>query len=558
MTCGKKLFKDLDRSLKSSVRIGNREYLEVQGKGTVVIESCTGTKFISDVLFVLEIDQNLLSVGQLVENGFKVMFEEGMCLILYFCSNVLFRIKMQNKSFSLNPLEEEQVAFKCQVSDSEFKVESESGCKIQVVNLIMGQDITHKGKMIVSRDVQFLEDEQWDWTSDAEEQKQELSLNPNELVDDTLIRGYEKAEDDKELMEAMKEELGIIKKNQTWELVERPTNRKVIGVKWVFRTKLNPDGSMSKYKARLEVKGYAQVWGVDFSKTFAFVARMDIIRMLLAMSAFLNEVLNEEIYVEQADGFITPSQEGKVFLLKKALYGLKQAPRAWYNKVDEHLLNIDFVKSLSESTLYVKKSGTNLFIVSLYVDDMLVTRNDASQIELFKKDMMEVFEITDLGEMHYLSGIEIKQNQNESVNTSMNQKEKLQKMDGANPADEKVYKSFVGCLMYLTSTRLDIMYIVSVLSRFLHYVSEIHMIAAKKALRYLKGTLAYGINFSKVEKFNLKGYFDSDWAVALDDMRSTSGYCFTFGLSCFSWCSRKQEMVNQSTAEVEFIAATTV
>ncbi|KAA3471208.1 Retrovirus-related Pol polyprotein from transposon TNT 1-94 [Gossypium australe] len=177
-------------------------------------------------------------------------------------------------------------------------------------------------KMIVSRDVQFLEDEQWDWTSDVEERKQEFSLNPNELVDDTPIRGirslskayqrcniailepagYEEAKDDNEWIEAMKEELGMIEKNQKWELVERPANRKVNGVKWVFRTKLNPNGSVNKYKAR-----------------------MDTIRMLLATSAqqcwkmfqldvksaFLNGLLEKEIYVEQPEGFITPGQEGK-------------------------------------------------------------------------------------------------------------------------------------------------------------------------------------------------------------------------------------------------------
>ncbi|XP_052886128.1 uncharacterized protein LOC128294171 [Gossypium arboreum] len=114
MTYGRKLFKDLDRLFKSKVRIGNGEYLEVKGRCTVAIESCAGTKLISDVLFVPEIDQNLLSVGQLVEKRFKVMFKEGMCLILDSSGNELFRIKMQKKRFSLNPFEEEQVASKCQ------------------------------------------------------------------------------------------------------------------------------------------------------------------------------------------------------------------------------------------------------------------------------------------------------------------------------------------------------------------------------------------------------------------------------------------------------------
>ncbi|WJZ91618.1 hypothetical protein VitviT2T_010675 [Vitis vinifera] len=153
---------------------------------------------------------------------------------------------------------------------------------------------------------------------------------------------FEEVEKDDKWIEAMKEELRMIEKNDTWELVDIPQHRKVIGVKWVYRTKLNADGSINKYKARLVVKGYSQVFGVDFSETFAPVAHLDTIRMLLALiaqkgwktyqldvkSIFLNGYLQEEIYVDQPEGFQVKGQEEKVYLLKKALYGLKQAPRA--------------------------------------------------------------------------------------------------------------------------------------------------------------------------------------------------------------------------------------
>jgi len=130
-------------------------------------------------------------------------------------------------------------------------------------------------------------------------------------------------------------------------------------------------------------------------------------------SAFLNGVLHEEIYVKQPEGFVVQGKEDKVYLLKKALYGLKQAPRAWYNKINDLLLNIGFEKSLSESTLYVKHKGNNVLIVSLYVDDMLVTRDDTRLVEEFKKETMQAFEMRDLGLMTYFLGIEIKQNENE-------------------------------------------------------------------------------------------------------------------------------------------------
>ena len=160
-------------------------------------------------------------------------------------------------------------------------------------------------------------------------------------------------------------------------------------MKRVFKTKLNPNGSICKHKARLVVKGYAQQYGVDYKETFAPVARYDTIRLLFVLaaqnswhihqldvkSAFLNGFVDKEIYVEQPDGVVAPSKEDYVYLLRKALYGLKQAPRAWYETMDKHLTKLGFVRSQSETTLYVKTDDFQLLIVSFYVDDMLVTGN---------------------------------------------------------------------------------------------------------------------------------------------------------------------------------------
>nr|KYP70533.1 Retrovirus-related Pol polyprotein from transposon TNT 1-94 [Cajanus cajan] len=278
------------------------------------------------------------------------------------------------------------------------------------------------GKIIISRDVHFLEDEEWNWNDKrktnlvstnvkfkslaSNTRQNEDESWQNELLDDDPVRGtrllseiyercnisvcepadYEEAKKSPNWRAAMKE-LSMIEKNQTWILVEKPQGRKVIGVKWVYRTKLNADGSINKHKARLVVKGYAQIFGVDYSDTFAPVARLDTIRLLLAIAAqrnwkvyqldvkssFLNGFWLEEIYVEQPQGFVKEAEEDKVYLLKKALYGLKQAPRSWYSRIDDHLLNLGFVKSLAESTLYVKHDRADILIISLYVDDLFVT-----------------------------------------------------------------------------------------------------------------------------------------------------------------------------------------
>jgi len=156
---------------------------------------------------------------------------------------------------------------------------------------------------------------------------------------------------------------------------------------------------VNKHKARLVVKGYAQIFGVDYFDTFAPVARLDTIRLLLALaaqlgwkvyqmdvkSAFLNGFLQEEIYVEQPEGFVEKGKEDKVYRLRKALYGLKQAPRAWYGRIDGHLLGLGFEKSLSESTLYVKHHGIDILVVSIYVDVVLVTGSNTRHIEDFKQ-----------------------------------------------------------------------------------------------------------------------------------------------------------------------------
>ena len=245
-------------------------------------------------------------------------------------------------------------------------------------------------------------------------------------------------------------------------------------------------------------------------------------------SAFLNGDLQEEIFVEQPEGFVNEGNENKVYFMKKALYGLKQAPRAWYSKVDDHLVHLGFHKSQSELTLYVKHQGTNILVISLYVDDMLVTGSNVEEINWFKVEMKKVFEMTDLGLMSYFLGIEIKQNQDEvflsqrkyakeilkkflmenckTVNTPMNQKEKLIKDDGSDKVNESEFRSLIGCLIYLTATRPDILNVVSILSRFMHCPNETHMIAARRVIRYIKGTWNFGVKFLKQKEMELIGF----------------------------------------------------
>jgi len=143
------------------------------------------------------------------------------------------------------------------------------------------------------------------------------------------------------------------------------------------------------------------------------------------------------------------------------------------------------------------------------------------------------------------------------MTTPMNQKEKLCKEDGTDKIDMTYFKSLIGCLMYLIATQPDILNVVSILSWFMHCASEFHLKAAKRVIRYVKDTCNFDIKFTRSKEFKLVGFSDSDCEGSIDDLRSTSGYCFTLGYGVFSWCSKKQETVAQSTTEVEFVAATT-
>ncbi|XP_070668920.1 uncharacterized mitochondrial protein AtMg00810-like [Malus domestica] len=273
----------------------------------------------------------------------------------------------------------------------------------------------------------------------------------------------------------MSEEIAMIEKNSTWKLVNRPSDKPVIGVKWIYKTKLNLDGSIQKNKARLVAKGYSQQPGVDFNETFAPVASCE------------------------------------------------------------------------------------------------------EMIEEFRRDMMRQYEMSDLGLLHHFLGIGVIQEVTgifihqqkyaqsllerfnmkgcKSVATPLITNEKLCKVDGSESADECLYRRMVGSLLYLTATRPDIMYAASLLSRFMHNSTKIHLGTAKKVLRYISGTLDYGIKYEKGEKAILVGFCDSDWGGSEDDMRSTSGYAFTFGSGIFSWASVKQQSVALSTAEAEYVSA---
>ncbi|KAJ6992892.1 Retrovirus-related Pol polyprotein from transposon TNT 1-94 [Populus alba x Populus x berolinensis] len=404
---------------------------------------------------------------------------------------------------------------------------------------------------------------------------------------------YDEAVKDIKWRQAMDAEIQAIEKNNTWELVELPKGMKKIGVKWVFKTKLNERGEVDKYKARLVVKGYEQRQGIDYSEVFSPVARWDTIRMILSLaalrswevfqldvkSAFLHGELKEVVHIEQPEGYIRKGEEQKAYRLRKALYGLKQAPRAWYSRIEDYFNGEGFEKCSYEHTLFIKKEGGSFLVVSLYVDDLIFTGNDIKLCREFKASMQSVFDMTDLGRMKYFLGVEVHQTDAgiflcqekyagelltrfgmgscNAVNNPMVPGTKLSSQEKGEEVNSTEYKQLIGSLMYITTTRPDIMYAVSFLSRFMAAPKEGHLLAAKRILRYLKGTIDFGVFYKKGSDNILKGYTDSDFAGDLDGGKSTSGYVFMIGDGAVAWSSRKQPIVTLSTTEAEYVAATT-
>ena len=256
--------------------------------------------------------------------------------------------------------------------------------------------------------------------------KSDGTMTRSKLKDTCLFADFEPrnvkdALENESWVKAMNEEIEHIENKKTWSLVPRPKDKNVIGTKWVFRNKLNEDGEVSRNKARLVCKGYSQEEGIDYGEKISPIARLEGVRTLLAYatqrgfkvyqmdvkSAFLNEILDEEAYIEQPKGFVHPSKRDMVCKLHKALYGLTQAPRAWYEILHNYLVQIGFQGTNDNSSLYIKEGlDKKIVLAEIFVDDTLFTGND-DLCKAFSEEMTEEFEISMFGEIKFIVGLQI-------------------------------------------------------------------------------------------------------------------------------------------------------
>eukprot|EP00253_Pinus_taeda_P011795 PITA_11795 len=289
-------------------------------------------------------------------------------------------------------------------------------------------------------------------------------------------------------------------------------------------------------------------------------------------SAFLHGDLHEEIYMEQPIGFIQ-TDSSLVCRLKKSLYGLKQAPRAWYAKMDSFLLESSFSRCHSDNIVYTKKVGKSLIILVLYVDDLILTGSDPNLINHVKSSLKKKFEMTDLGHLHDFLGIQVLKSK-EGISLPQSKYScdllchfhmedcklapspfqfgaKLSVTCTSPEVDATLYHQLVGKILYLTHTPPDLSFVVGLVARFMQNPRESHWKVAKIILRYVRGTIQFGIHYSIEASPLLVGFTDSDWAGDPDDRKSTVGCVFTLGLGPITWACKKQGAISLSSSEAK-------
>ncbi|GJU08739.1 ribonuclease H-like domain-containing protein [Tanacetum coccineum] len=339
-------------------------------------------------------------------------------------------------------------------------------------------------------------------------------------------------------IEAMQEELLQFKLQEVWTLVDLPNGKRAIGTKWVFRNKKDERGIVIRNKARLVAQGYTQEEGIDYDEVFAPVARIEAIRLFLAYasfkdfvvyqmdvkSAFLYGKIEEEVYVCQPPGFEDPDFPDRVYKVEKALYGLHQAPRAWYETLSTYLLDNEFQRGKIDKTLFIKRYKGDILLVQVYVDDIIFGSTKKELCIEFEKLMHEKFQMSSMGELTFFLGLqkfgftEVK-----TPSTQIETQKPLLKDEDGEEVDVHMYRSMIGSLMYLTSSRPDIMFAVCACARYQVNPKVSHLHAVKMIFRYLKGQPKLGLWYPKDSPFDLVAYTNSDYAGASLDKKSTIG-----------------------------------
>ena len=395
---------------------------------------------------------------------------------------------------------------------------------------------------------------------------------------------------------AIADEYGLLMARGTWILDDLPPGRKPVGCRWVFKIKRNPAGQIERYKARLVAQGFTQRYGEDYFETYSPVAGIATIRLLMAWAvqqnmfidqydlegAYLHGDIDTAIFMKQPEGYVEPGQKSKVCRIVRSLYGLRQSGRCWNSKFNEVMLKHGMIRSFTDSCVYIIRINEHTGVIPIYVDDSPAIASSQQMRKLLRCILMSEFKVRYLGPVNTLLGIQFTRFPDGSL--GLNQTDYIKKlltkyeMSDCNPAptpldpgtklqknmgssqeekremEEVPYRQLIGALSYVArATRFDISFAVNVLAQFSSDPEPMHWVAAKRILRYLKGTLEMNLIYRKTS-VEPHIYADASLGTDRDDRRSYSGIASLFGTSLINWHASKQKSVSYSTMEAEYRA----
>nr|GEX32164.1 putative ribonuclease H-like domain-containing protein [Tanacetum cinerariifolium] len=368
------------------------------------------------------------------------------------------------------------------------------------------------------------------------------------------LKKISQALEDENWVDAVQEELLQFQIQKVWILTDLPFGKKAIRNKWVYRNKKDERGVVVRNKARLVAQGHRQEEGIDYDE-----------------SAFLYGTIDEEVYVSQPLGFVDPTFPTTVYKVVKALYGLHQAPRAWYATLSTFLKKSGYRRGAIDKTLFIKLDKKDIMLVQVYVDDIIFGSTKKSWHDEFEELTRNRFQMSSMGELTFFLGLQVKQKEDgifisqdkyvaeilkkfdflsvKTASTPIETQKPLFKDEEVADVDVHLYRSMIGSLMYLTTSRPDIMFAVRACSRFQVSPKTSHLYVVKRIFRYLKGQPKLGLWYPKVSSFDLEAYSDSDYASANLDRKSTTGGCQFLGRRLISWQCKKQTIMATSTTE---------
>ncbi|WVZ93842.1 LOW QUALITY PROTEIN: hypothetical protein U9M48_039796 [Paspalum notatum var. saurae] len=552
-------------STKEYITFGDNGQGKVMGVGSV---SLSAKLSLRDVAFVPNLGFNLVSVSQLLNEGFEVHFKKGACCVLDAKETLVMKkapqsLRMRKVRVMMvmqKPLHRLQLLppllrALMMMEDPCLRLppHSPDGKLRQMLDPLRTQgEVT--SEIVPSRQVKR-DRPLHRMIGDIHQRVTGSSVTSLAFFSHSAYiasfepRDVSHALSDPNWVNAMHEELENFERNLVWDLVEPPPNCRPIGTKWVFNNKQGEDGMVVRNKARLKE-------GIDYEETFAPVSRLEAIKILLAFvaskgfklqqmdvnSAFLNGFIEEEVYVRQPPGFESAKFPDRVYKLRKSLYGLKQAPRAW---LKSFLFKSGFVMGSVDKALFLLNRGGDTLII--YVEDIIFGDSSHALVSSFAEQMSREFEMSLMGELQFFLGLQIKQglegtfvhqakytrdmlkkfNMSDSkpMTTPMSTNTALDADEDGEAVDQKKFRRMIGSLL----------------------ISQLQ--AVKRIFKYLKFTPELGLWYSSGSSLSLRGFSDADHDGSRINRKSTFGTCQLLGTSLVSWSSRKQASVSLSTTE---------